>query len=70
MGSLIEKIEKRLKELSTLKPHGGSNGDNWPDNPGLDHLPKIRMNELMSPATYVEENRLVGCHQEQRLLGL
>jgi hypothetical protein len=47
VGSLIEELEKGLKELGGgrgLQPHGGSNDVNRPDptrsSRGLDHQPK------------------------------
>jgi hypothetical protein len=58
----MEELEKGLKELRGLDPHGGSNSANWPDPSELQRTgpPTKELGGMVALAIYVAEDGLVG----------
>jgi hypothetical protein len=71
---MMEELEKGVKELRGLQPHGGSNSVNRPIPLELPRdwttNQRIHMEGPMSLAAYVAEDGLVGHQWEERPLGL
>ena len=70
MGSLMEELEKGLKELRGFAAPWREQQCQPARSRRLDHHPKITYGRIHGPAAYVAEDGLVGHQWEERPLGL
>ena len=73
MGSLMEELEKGLKELKGFATHRKNSNISQPDLPelpGTKPPTRVHMEGPMAKAAYVAQDKLVEHQWEEQLLGL